>query len=298
MDKQTIFTDKDYPGLLQAADAASITSQKLYFRLLFCHLSLLILGALISLFAGCSTLYALLAAIVFLSSLFMSILIAFKRYDHTWYSTRAIAESVKTRSWRYMMQSVPYEDTIPKHDSKETFLSDLKQILQQNQDVTGEFTDKSVTIDAITEQMENVRNSSLKERVDFYKHHRVENQRDWYNRKALLNKRLGRIWFIAMVVLQALAVLCALVRIAYPDWQYLPAAVFATAAASVTSWAQAKRFNELNTSYSLASYEISFIKTRIENTVFNTENAFSSFVNDTENAFSREHTQWAARRNV
>jgi len=99
-----------------------------------------------------------------------------------------------------------------------------------------------------------------------------------------------------MVVLQALAIVCLLLRIAYPEWKYFPTAVFAVAAVSVVSWMQAKRFFELSTSYSLATHEISIIRTQVDS--ISTEKEFSNFVNDTENAFSREHTQWVARRDT
>jgi len=85
-------------------------------------------------------------------------------------------------------------------------------------------------------------------------------------------------------------------RIAYPEWKYFPTAVFAVAAVSVVSWMQAKRFFELSTSYSLATHEISIIRTQVDS--ISTEKEFSNFVNDTENAFSREHTQWVARRDT
>jgi len=67
-------------------------------------------------------------------------------------------------------------------------------------------------------------------------------------------------------------------------------------AASVLSWMQAKRFSELAASYALAAHEISLI--REKSMLPNTPDEFSQFVGDAENAFSREHTQWVARKDV
>jgi len=46
----------------------------------------------------------------------------------------------------------------------------------------------------------------------------------------------------------------------------------------------------------LTAYEIGFIREQISNV--STDKELSDFVKDAENAFSREHTQWAARRDV
>jgi hypothetical protein len=65
-------------------------------------------------------------------------------------------------------------------------------------------------------------------------------------------------------------------------------------ASAALSWSQAKRFRELGNAYGLTVHEISLI--REESGRIKTEDDFSEFVNNSENAFSREHTQWVARR--
>ena len=59
---------------------------------------------------------------------------------------------------------------------------------------------------------------------------------------------------------------------------------------------QAKRYSELAASYALTAHEISLIREQALNP--STEEEFSKFVSDAENAFSREHTQWSARRDI
>ena len=66
-------------------------------------------------------------------------------------------------------------------------------------------------------------------------------------------------------------------------------------ASAVLSWLQAKKHRELSTSYSLAAHEIVLIKGEVVS--IQTESNLSDFVMNSENAFSREHTQWAARKN-
>lgn len=71
---------------------------------------------------------------------------------------------------------------------------------------------------------------------------------------------------------------------------------FIAAAASILTWIQAKRFSELAASYTLAAHEINIIKSQALDEM--NEDEFSVFVGDAENAFSREHTQWVARKDI
>lgn len=70
----------------------------------------------------------------------------------------------------------------------------------------------------------------------------------------------------------------------------------ATAASAVLTWVQAKKYNELNSSYALAAHEIVLIKG--EAVSVQDESHLSEFVVNSESAFSREHTQWVARKSV
>lgn len=83
-------------------------------------------------------------------------------------------------------------------------------------------------------------------------------------------------------------------RIIDPSLKWLPTEALAVAASSALGWMQIKRFNELATAYSLTSHEIGIIKSKFKSV--NSAEELSKFVEDAESAFSREHTQWAARR--
>ncbi len=75
-----------------------------------------------------------------------------------------------------------------------------------------------------------------------------------------------------------------------------PIVVIAVASSAVLTWVQAKKHNELNSSYSLAAHEIVLIKG--ESVSVQNESDLSEFVINSESAFSREHTQWTASKNV
>ncbi len=67
-------------------------------------------------------------------------------------------------------------------------------------------------------------------------------------------------------------------------------------AASIIAWAQVKQFEEFAQAYGTTAQEISLILTQLP--YITDENKFAVFVGDTENAFSREHTLWLARKDV
>ena len=75
----------------------------------------------------------------------------------------------------------------------------------------------------------------------------------------------------------------------------LPIEVFATIASSILTWTQSKKHNELYYSYSLTLHEIALIRAEVID--IKTDEDFSDYVINCENAFSREYTQWYARKN-
>ena len=92
-----------------------------------------------------------------------------------------------------------------------------------------------------------------------------------------------------------MALLLVLATIWYPSSLW-PTPVLVVAAGGVLTWLNTKRFRELAAAYSLTAHEIGIAKSGL--TAIVEEVRFSEFVGDMENAFSREHTQWVARRDV
>lgn len=286
---------EDYPGLYQAADEASINAQNAYLKTIALYLCLLITAAVCSLLIGASTVLAILAALIFLGTLFLSIFLVVKRYDKTWYNARAVAESVKTVTWRYMMCAEPYND--PKEEvSRSALINTMKMILEQNTQLAHAFTGDAATRDPVSKTMTDIRSLSISERIDFYIKKRIDDQRLWYTKKATENKRKSLLWFIIMCAAQMVALICVLVRIAKPTWNYLPVDIFIVLAGASLTWMQTKKFQDIVAAYSLTAHEISLMRGQMSSDM--TEESFSTFVNDAENAFSREHTQWQARRLV
>lgn len=291
--KEYKVTSEELPGLYQSADAASLSAQFFYFLGLRLYLVLLVAAALVSFLWPNDSYGAIVSAALFLITLGILVALKVSRPDDLWYNGRAVAESVKTRAWRWMMRAEPYHETENIEIVSKEFINDLKAILNQNKSLSKELPSSSGIKDAISSTMQTIRNLPLNERSEIYKEQRINNQALWYSKKSQFNKRRARQWFWGSVALHAAAVLMLLYRIKDPTLG-LPVEVIATAAGAVLTWLQANKHNELNSSYSLTAHEIVMIKG--EAISFHSDREFSDFVINSEAAFSREHTQWTARK--
>lgn len=281
------------PGLYKSADKASLSAQSSYFWGLRSYLILLVIAAFVSFMWSKDIYGAFASAALFLITLGILIFLRAKRPDDLWYNGRAVAESVKTRSWRWTMRAEPYEDTDNIEIVSKRFINDLKAILTQNRSLSEVLHSNVGIQDPISETMKQIRNLPVAERKEIYKEQRIKNQANWYSLKSLFNKRRAKQWFLVSVIFHSTAVAMLLYRIKDPLCN-LPVEVIATAAGAVLTWLQSKKHNELNSSYALTAHEITLIKG--EALSIKTEKALSEFVLNSEAAFSREHTQWAARK--
>jgi hypothetical protein len=283
--------EKDFPGLYRSADDLSQASQRHFFSALRVHLVTLVVAAILSIISIPHWSVAALQLLALLGALGCSIYLFAIRPDRLWYGGRAVAESIKTITWRYVCRAEPFQSN--DENARNDFRQTLKQIVDQNREVCQSLT-KHLDEAQFTPVMEQMRGKLLKGRMEAYAECRIKNQLSWYANKAAFNRRMSNGFFCALITINAGAVIFAILRIAHPSQQLWPTDVFVASAASFLSWMQAKRFSELGASYALAAHEIGLI--REQSLLPDTDEKFSTFVGDAENAFSREHTQWVARR--
>jgi SMODS and SLOG-associating 2TM effector domain 3/SMODS and SLOG-associating 2TM effector domain 1 len=288
-----VFCSEELPGLYQSADKASLDAQKQYLLSLKAYTFFLIVASIVAFYSTDSASTAIASAIFFLISVGITIWLYINKPENIWYNGRAVAESVKTRSWRWMMKAEPYDGNADIKIASREFIADLKMMLEQNRSLGDSIGFESSTTDAISQKMLLVRSLPYKERSNFYKKHRVDEQALWYWKKTKFNKKNAAFWFWVMITLHGLAIFLLLYKIKSPDIK-LPIGVIALCASSALSWLQTKKHNELSASYALAAQEISLI--RGESAYIDSEESLSDFVINSENAFSREHTQWFARK--
>jgi len=285
--------EQDFPALYRSADELSLASQTQFLLALKVHLVTLVIAAILSIISIPHWSVAALQLGALLGALGCSVYLFALRPERLWYAGRAVAESIKTITWRYVCRAEPFhgDDAMARSD----FRQKLKAVVEQNRDVVQSLTEH---LDGaqITPVMDQMRAGDLEKRRATYATSRIGDQLTWYAKKAAFNRRKSRGFFWALIAINSIAVVCAIVRIASPDQPFWPTDIFVAAAASLLSWMQAKRFSELASSYALTAHEIGLI--REQSLLPDTDEKFSLFVGDAENAFSREHTQWIARKDV
>jgi hypothetical protein len=282
---------EDYPALFLSADDASNSYQAFFIRLIQGEYVALFLAATFSMSFLNGAGYYVIYVIFLFVGLVILLTRALRKPEQDWYRCRALAESVKTLTWRYVMHATPFQNA---ESAKSELRNQLHSIFEENKSTAAKITSDWSGNDQITNAMRDVRNLSLNERLDYYTTHRIDEQRTWYTKKANQNKKDARFWVIVSVVAYIIAGTMALTRIALPTWQYWPIEPIIVVAASVIGWMQIKKFNELAAAYTVAAHEIGLIKLRADPSMNGDE--FSEFVNDAEKAFSREHTLWIARQ--
>lgn len=286
--------ESDYPALYQAADKASNNAQNEFFRGVAIEYILLIIAAIFALGFSEQAIYYSVYAFIFILATTILLYLAVRKPEQDWYKCRALAESIKTSTWRYMMRADPFFHHEEIERPKAEFRNFLSTILQDNRHIGGRISGLSEDQQQITKTMSDIRCSSLDERKCYYDRNRIREQRSWYSKKVYNNKRAYWVWVGICVVVYILAIASVLLRIIWTQVPYWPTEPLIVVASSIVAWVQIKKFNELASAYTLTAHEIGIIQGKIHEVA--TEEEFSDFVNQAELAFSREHTQWVARQ--
>jgi hypothetical protein len=288
----------DYPNYFQACDKLSIDSQKNYLNIIRADLMAMILAALLAIYYFQTTESKLLIYIVtglsLLLGLILTIILKSKKYEDTWYQGRALAESCKTITWRFAMCSEYFESSLSTEDAKERFIFRIKEVVNEFSNLSSALNSKILNKEIITGKMMELRNLSVQKKKDYYIDNRIENQKEWYAKKAEWNKGRSNFWFWVVIISQAVALISIVFLIKFPDNNWNLVGLLTTIASSAISWLQIKQHQELKQAYTTAAEELNFIK-ELSYKVKDDEQ-LSEFILDSENAISREHTMWIAQR--
>jgi len=292
------FEKAGLPALYYAADEAAIKSEKLYLFLFLTVLSLTV-AAPVFIFGGsafpCATQFFRYGALVCLAgSLLITSRIKESQKERTWYGARAIAESVKTSAWRYAMAAEPFIGALQPAEVDLLFLNTLQEIMQDQKSLSFSTSQGIDLQPQITDAMRGLRSQSWEKRREVYFRDRVNDQRGWYTRKARASEagESRTFWLILGTQLVSIIALAA-----FAVWSSLRinvATVFTATTAAFLAWLQVKRYQETSQSYAVTAHELGFIAEA--GRYVKSEDDLSRFVADAENAMSREHTLWAARR--
>jgi hypothetical protein len=287
--------DSALPGLFQEADRASLEGQRRSVRLTGRRLILAVFAALaatVTITVGHRVdVAALVTAAAFLTAAVLEANLMQEKPDLAWYDGRAVAESVKTLTWRYAVAADPFPVGLDGETADRLFNEQLRLLLSD----APENSLRPTQAPAISAAMRSLRGGDLAVRQGAYLAERIHDQQKWYHRKAEYNRQRARIWRWALFTLEILGVCGALFR-AFQVISVDLTGVIAAMIAAGAAWLGVKQHDSVARAYTFASHELSIIRSRLERPMG--EDQWAGEVGDAEEAISREHTMWRASRSA
>jgi hypothetical protein len=286
--------DSEMPQLFQAAGAASLEGQRLHVALTRWRLLLLSAAAVAGVASwrvgpGEVDVLAAIAVVLFTAALLVELWLWRVRPDKAWYDGRAVAESAKTLAWKFAVGGRPFPASMPVEEAKRTLLDRLDDVRRQFSEL------ELLPVDAppISRWMLDLRAAQFSSRKEQYIRARIQDQKNWYARKAKLNKRRAKQWRVATVCLELAGAIASLVEIVGDTGLLLAPALAAIAGAAV-AWIGMKQHDALGRAYSAAVTDLVSAEGKLE--LVSKEVEWMTEVDDAEEAISREHTVWLASR--
>jgi hypothetical protein len=238
-----------------------------------------------------------IAAAAFTIALLLGVVALRRDVEARWYDARALAETVKSMSWKYAVGASDY----PK------FGADEAAIQEHFEERLSTLLPALATLDALPpperashDELRTLRSAPLATRADAYLDGRLLDQQRWYTASALHHRAWARLWQTTAIILQVLGIAGAVLKgldKTSVDWL----GIAATAAAAATAWLQTKDHVTLSRAYSVTAYELTLAAagrppTDPAGSAVDAELRWATFVDDTEEAISREHNLWLGRR--
>ena len=288
------------PAAYRASDRAAIDAQRTYLIIVRINIVLMLAGAVTTSWAiqaaPARAALAVVGAIALGLGSLLTLTIKVTNYDKVWFGARAIAESTKTLVWRYMTRAHPFGPTLDEKQADELFCTEVAHILLERRTLGGLLARTEAADGQITDLMRKVRRESTAIRKSLYLRDRIKDQQTWYANKGKANRVSATTWLIAIALCQALAVVAAILLVRWPRFNLNFASILSALAVALLAWLQVKRHQDLSHTYGLAAHELGLIEA-LEKHIISDED-LSKFVGDAENAISREHTMWLARRDT
>jgi SMODS and SLOG-associating 2TM effector domain 3/SMODS and SLOG-associating 2TM effector domain 1 len=285
--------ESEFPPLYHAADRNSLDGQHRFLVATQLRLAMLIVAAVFGLVtwrSGRADLAAVVAGAAFAIALAAELYLLRRRPDRLWYDGRAAAESAKTLTWRYLVGGNPFGLTEVSEQEAERLL--LHRFGQVAAELRGaHLAPLSDADDQIGPALRRVRSLPLEARRALYRNRRIGAQQAWYRTKARWNERRATQWSLILTGLEALGLLGAVLKAVGAvrfDLLGLASALVGAGAA----WVQTKQHQNLASAYEVASQELAVIGAHGD--WASDEPAWAHFVDQAEEAISREHTTWRA----
>lgn len=283
----------DYPALYRAADSQSQRGQGRYLSATRLRLILVVCAGaagLASVHVRDLRLLGLVGASAFTAATILELFLRTNRPERIWYDGRAAAESAKSLTWRYGVGGNPFPMSLG-DGTDASFVGRLAEVIRV---VPGtHLVPDDHTGEQITVGMRTLREASHSIRRDTYLTGRIVDQKSWYGKRSLANERSFRRWSTILVVTEIVGA-CASILQATDAIDVDLAGFVAALVAVAVAWVETRQHGTLASAYAVAHHELGMIEARISTSM--TEEEWAGFVDESEEAISREHTLWRASR--
>ena len=284
-----------FPALYHSADRAAARFQRGYLALIAAEYLLLIVASAFLLIPEADVLLHVAYAVIFVAAIAALSYRTVRKPEQAWSRCRGVAEQVKSYAWRYAMRAEPFETQEKPAEARAAFRGYLRTVLEANRDLGHHMAGAEPGSDSFTTTMDEIRAADLAARRTHYRAARLRDQTEWYQRRAASNKRAGGWWVTAAIGVLLLGLVVALLKIVYHhELDRIAIEPLIIIASSILGWMQAKKFNELAATYTIAAYQTGLMLGQVEEA--DTEAEFIRLVDDAETAFAQENHQWAAKQ--
>jgi hypothetical protein len=278
---------ENMPGIFAAAEDCSATGQSRFKLLAGWALFLLVVSAACGLvekaWAGW------VAAATFVGSIVLTGLWIHRRAEHDWYDGRACAESAKSLTFKYAVGGQPFAVGAERADS--LYEEALEELVSELEGLDSTFKPSAHPPD--TAELRALRMQGRDARTGVYRKQRLEDQHGWYIKRATEHRATARRWQAMVVALEVAGVIGAILK-ALEVVSIDLLSFFAAAGAAAAAWLTAGDYVAAARAYDFAAFELDAAMSRLARV--SSEADWAAFVADAEQAMSREHTTWLARR--
>lgn len=282
MRTQRALTDADLPQCFRVADASAATSQRNFLGIVKLQIACLVIPVFAGTIAASVTgqewlTYVSLIGLIMLAG--TRLVQRFSNEEKTWHTQRAIAEHVRSLAWQFAVRGSIFEDVL---DPEARF---------------DEMVERTASSDAssaphATAAMRVLRSAPFEVRRSIYAEARLDDQRRWYGSRGAKAARRAHLWDILFIASSATAVVFGVLHISGALSINL-ISVFGITAAVIGTWTGVRQLGSLEATYSNAAENLDPLSLTLPSVV---AHVWPSFVSETEEVLSREHSSWRVNR--
>jgi hypothetical protein len=272
------------PPAIDAAGAASETAQQRYRRAVAASLVLLIVASI----GGLSEepIGGWISAAAFVLALALTVRGPTTNWQRDWHEGRFVRERGKSLTWKYAVGGAPFG--LATEDAKDAYDHEIEEATKH---LPGHHDAPQAPADATGPAQ--VRGRELEQRRAAYRAGRLQNQIDYYTRKAEKLRSSARFWRCAAILFQLLGIAGAVWKgLEHTERDWL--ALFATIAAAVVAWREVDDDQFMADTCRNAQRALEQLARREPSG--DAEAEWASYVAEVESTLTREHNLWIARR--